>query len=114
MKRYRLCSSVIYVPYLKKHVVIFQAVIGGTESKYFKRYFEMFFDHFNIDFDHFVGVIMDFSNAQSGGFMEAYQTKKKYSGEQVSDKYDGLQFLKGCLYHWMQSVRRIAQKHDVV
>ncbi|CAO3615406.1 unnamed protein product [Mucor hiemalis] len=39
---YYLCSSVMYVAHLRKHVVIFQAIIGGLSAKFFRRYFELF------------------------------------------------------------------------
>ena len=45
---YYTCTSVINNQELKKHVVIFQAVSGGLSAKFYKRYFELFFDYFMI------------------------------------------------------------------
>ncbi|CAO3671884.1 unnamed protein product [Rhizopus microsporus] len=65
---YCLCSSVIYVPHLKKHLVILQAIIGSLEWIFFKKYFKAFFQYFGISRKFFLGVVMDFSIAQRRGF----------------------------------------------
>ncbi|KAI8878261.1 hypothetical protein K501DRAFT_336871 [Backusella circina FSU 941] len=111
---YYLCSSVIYVPCLQQHVVIYQAVIGGVDSQFFKRYFEVFFEHYQIDFSKINGFIMDFSPSQARGFIDPFQARKMLHGKSVTEKYDGLQYLKGCFYHWIQSVRRIASSYSDV
>jgi hypothetical protein len=102
------------VPRLNQHSVIFQAVIGLVESEAFKRYFQLFFEHFQIDFDNTIGFIMDFANAQSKGFLDAYQDHNRLRGNPVSHGYDVLQYLNGCCYHWMQSVRKVASTTDPI
>ena len=103
---YYTCTSVIYNQELKKHIVIFQAVFGGLSAKFYKRYFELFFDHFMIPKEIFLGMIVDFSAAQIFGFVEAFNSHYK--------SIDAYCYLKGCYMHWMQSVQRIVSNYNVV
>ncbi|CEG64718.1 hypothetical protein RMATCC62417_01644 [Rhizopus microsporus] len=110
---YYLYSSVIYVSHLKKHLVIFQAIIGGLEWTFFKKYFGAFFQYFGISRKSFLVVVMDFSAAQRKGILEAYRcTFSNSSGNE--DIEDGIAYVKGCYMHWMQSVKRIASNYAVV
>ncbi|KAI9257133.1 hypothetical protein BDA99DRAFT_606410 [Phascolomyces articulosus] len=108
-KGYYICTTVIYVPELKRHTVIFQAVLGGLKEEYFSQYFFTFFVDHKVRFDcsnSFLGMMLDFSMAQSNGFQEAY---KRYTG-----KDDGIRYVKGCYMHWMQSVQRINSNHNII
>ncbi|KAI7846679.1 hypothetical protein BDC45DRAFT_576838 [Circinella umbellata] len=61
-----LCSTVMYFPKIRKHALIFQAVIGGLTTEYFHQYFLTLFLLYKIDFsstDNFMGMVMDFSLA---------------------------------------------------
>lgn len=107
-KGYYLCSSVIYVKQLQKHVVFYQAVIRSFSSQTFRRYFVALFRKFNIKLEKFLGVIMDFSAAQREGFISA--VNEVFGVKQ----HNALPFLKGCYMHWMQSVKRLANNHQVV
>lgn len=108
---YYLCSSVLYVPALNKHLVIYQAIIGGLETRYFTKYFESLFEHFEINLEKFMGVIMDFSSAQRKGFLEAYERAYFKTSQPLPD---GRRFLKGCYMHWMQSVQRLVSNYAVI
>ncbi|KAG1266648.1 hypothetical protein G6F68_002569 [Rhizopus microsporus] len=91
---YCLCSSVIYVPHLKKHLVILQAIIGSLEWIFFKKYFKAFFQYFGISRKFFLGVVMDFSIAQRRGFWKPIDAHFRIAV--------------------MQSVQRIASNYAVV
>ena len=115
-KKY-LCSSVIYVPEMRKSIVFFQAVIGSLEASTFATYFIKLFEHINVAKDRFLGVVMDFSAAQRLGFLHAfnyhYHNSANGSGtpEQLNE---GISYFKGCHMHWMQSVQRVVKNHSAV
>ncbi|KAG1473628.1 hypothetical protein G6F56_000848 [Rhizopus delemar] len=104
---YYLCSSVLYIPALNKHLVIYQAVIGGLETRYFTKYFE----HFEINLEKFMGIIMDFSSSQRKEFLEAYERNYFKRSQPLPD---GRRFLKDCYMHWMQSVQRLVSNYSVI
>ncbi|KAI7852668.1 hypothetical protein BDC45DRAFT_537227 [Circinella umbellata] len=67
-KGYYVCTTVIYVPGLKRHTVIFQALLGAQKEEYFAQYFFAFFVDHKVRFDGtnpFLGMMLDFSMAQS-------------------------------------------------
>lgn len=105
---YYLCSTVIYVPVMQRHVVIFQAVIKSLTTERFAQYFEALFAKFAIKPESFLGMIMDFSMAQREGFLRAFLTSFGFS------KAQAMPFLKGCYMHWRISVQRIVSNHTVV
>ncbi|KAG2215579.1 hypothetical protein INT45_000725 [Circinella minor] len=108
-KGYYLCTTVMYIKELKKHAVIFQAVMDGLSYNYFAQHFFAFFTEYKVKFDgedSFLGMMMDFSLAQKKGFLQAYQ---QYTG-----KNNGMRFLKGCYMHWMQSVQRISSNNNII
>ncbi|KAK4519130.1 uncharacterized protein ATC70_009362 [Mucor velutinosus] len=107
-KGYYLCSSVIYIEQLKKHVVFYQAIIKSKNAQVFKQYFVALFRKFDIKLEQFLGVIMDFSAAQHEGFILAL--REVFGVKQ----HNALPFLKGCYMHWMQSVRRLSNNYQVV
>lgn len=108
VKGWYLCSSVIFSPEIKKHIVFFQAILKGTSTSDIQQYFSSMFRIFKLDFDsdNVLGVIMDFSQAQINAFLNAYST---YTG-----RNDGLKYLKGCYMHWMQSVKLVSSNHSMV
>lgn len=69
-EKYNLCSAVIYMKELKKHIVFFQAIIKGLTAAYFKAFLMQLFEIFDIDPATFLGVIIDFSASQRLGFYE--------------------------------------------
>jgi hypothetical protein len=88
---YDFCSSVIYSKVLERHVVIYAAIIRNKDHNIFERYFTSFFEAYGINFeddDSFFGMLMDFSQAQAKGFLDAVAKK---TGKETSD---GLKFLK--------------------
>lgn len=103
---YYLCSSVIFSPQLRKYIVIFQAVIGNLTAQTFETYFTQLFQHFSVNAEKFMGIVMDFSAAQIKGFKAAFT--KLFPSEDPS------KFLKGCYMHYMQSVQRIVSNYAVV
>ncbi|KAI9276644.1 hypothetical protein BDA99DRAFT_531748 [Phascolomyces articulosus] len=67
-KGYYICTTIIYVPELKRHTIIFQAVLGGLKEEYFSQYFFIFFVDHKVRFDcsnSFLGMMLDFSMAQN-------------------------------------------------
>ncbi|KAG2193914.1 hypothetical protein INT47_004162 [Mucor saturninus] len=72
-----LVSSVVYVEEMRKHVVIFQAIIKHQTAEQFAFYFEAVPKKFAIQQKFFLGMIMDFSLAERQGFQKARQ---KYFG----------------------------------
>ncbi|KAK4520331.1 uncharacterized protein ATC70_008465 [Mucor velutinosus] len=107
-KGYYLCSSVIYIEQLQKHVVFYQAIIKSNSAQVFKQYFAALFRKFDIKLEQFLGAIMDFSAAQREGLIIAL--REVFGVKQ----HNALPFLKGCYMHWMQSVRRLSNNHHVV
>ena len=108
-KRY-LCSSTLYFSSIRRHALVFQAIIGGLNEMYFHQYFLAFFTAYKVDFiseDNFLGMIMDFSAAQRKGFLSAY---KMYT----YGREDGLKYLKGCYMHWMKSVQLVSSNGNLV
>ncbi|KAK4510813.1 uncharacterized protein ATC70_005247 [Mucor velutinosus] len=53
-KEYYLCSSVIYIEQLQKHVVFYQAIIKSNSAQVFKQYFVALFRKFNIKLEQFL------------------------------------------------------------
>jgi hypothetical protein len=98
---YYLCSSVVYSPDLKKNIGFFQATIKHQATEQFSVYFQAMFKKFAINPDDFLGVLMDFSQSQREGFIDACQTAFGFTQAR------SLSYLKGCFMHWMQSVQRI-------
>lgn len=108
-KGYYLCSTVIYVPVMKRHVVIFQAIIKHTTAEQFKIYFFALFTTFNIEEpEEFFGMIMDFSRAQRNGFIQALRVCFGLNEAQA------MPFLKGCYMHWKQSVQKVVSNYSAV
>ncbi|KAK4513259.1 PAB-dependent poly(A)-specific ribonuclease subunit 3 [Mucor velutinosus] len=70
-KGYYLCSSVICIEQLRKHVVFYQAIIKSNTTHVFKEYCVALFRKFVVKLEKFLGVIMDFSAAQREGFILA-------------------------------------------
>ncbi|KAG2214760.1 hypothetical protein INT45_006289 [Circinella minor] len=108
-KGHYVCTAVIYVPELKRHTAIFQALLGGQKEEYFSQYFFAFFVDHKVRLDgtnFFLGMMLDFSMAQVNGFQQAY---KRYTG-----KDDGMRYVKDCYMHWMQSVQRINSNHNII
>ncbi|KAK4519068.1 uncharacterized protein ATC70_009299 [Mucor velutinosus] len=105
---YYLCSSVIYIEQLQKHVFFYQAIIKSNSAQVFKQYAVALFRKFDIKLEQFLGVIMDFSAAQHEGFILAL--REVFGVKQ----HNALPFLKGCYMHWMQSVRRLSNNYQVV
>jgi len=66
------------------------------------------FRKFDVKLEKFLGVIMDFSAAQREGFILAL--RDNFGVKQ----HNALPFLKGCYMHWMQSVKRMSNNHQVV
>ncbi|KAG2216529.1 hypothetical protein INT45_014183 [Circinella minor] len=102
-------TDVTYSAFQKARYLCSTAVIGGLTTEYFHQYFLALFSLYKIDFssaDNFMGMVMDFSLAQKNGFLSAYT--------QLTGMTNGLQYLKGCYMHWMQSVQRISSIHAVV
>ncbi|CAO3625584.1 unnamed protein product [Mucor hiemalis] len=93
---YYLCSSVMYVAHLRNHIVIFQATIGGLSAKFFQKYFELFFKHFDIQSSYFLGSLMDFPSVQRKGFLDAFEIYFTTPGDPPAD---GRPFLKSCYMH---------------
>jgi hypothetical protein len=87
---YFLCSSVIYVPVVRKHLVIFQSLIVNQEAQQFKQHFLKLFQYYNVTIDKFLGSAMDFSKAQRLGYNQAFQ---EYFNA------DGMMYLKACYMH---------------
>jgi hypothetical protein len=107
---YYLCSSVIYCKELGRHVLLYAAAIRNNDAGTFKTYFIDFFDAFGIQFedDVYLGMVMDFSQAQVKGYLEAIaSTTGKH------DKY-GLKFLKGCRFHFSSSVTKLTSAFATV
>ncbi|KAG2216178.1 hypothetical protein INT45_005524 [Circinella minor] len=50
-KGYYLCTTVMYIKELKKHAVIFQAVMDGLSYNYFAQHFFAFFTEYKVKFD---------------------------------------------------------------
>lgn len=100
-----LCSSVIFVPEIKKSIVVFiQAIIGGLSAEYFTEYFILLFKTFKLT-KNFLGMLMDFSAAQRQGFLSAfnkYFNNNNNGGGTVHQINEARSFLKGCFMHWMQ------------
>lgn len=105
---YYLCSTVIFVPEMKKHLVIFQAIIKKLDTNQFALYFEVLFKHFDIVPETFLGMIMDFSLSQRECYLKAL-----FSSFGL-DKAHAMPFLKGCYMHWKQSVQKIVSNYAIV
>ncbi|KAG2206800.1 hypothetical protein INT47_007556 [Mucor saturninus] len=105
---FHLCSTVIFVPEMKKHVVIFQAIIKKLDPQQFAVYFKALFEKFAIKADNFLGMIMDFSQAQREGFYQAFNSSFPDSGILPT------RLLKGSYMHWKQSVQRVVSNHSLV
>lgn len=104
---YYLCTTTMYLEEMDRYVVIFQAILGGLTAQHYARYFLALIKCYNIKFDDdFFGLVVDFSDAQRKGFCEAYK-------ELVRDG-DAEKYLKGCYYHFQQSVQRLASNHAIV
>lgn len=93
----------------RKHCVILHGIMNGLPKKYFETSFVALFTAIGFDFlnDRILGFMMNFSSAQINGFLSAVRVN---TGGQV----DGLQYLKGCSMHWMQSVQRASSNHNIV
>jgi hypothetical protein len=107
-KGYYLCSSVIYNPDVEKNVTFFQAIIKYQNSEPFCIYFKKMFKKFALTPENFLGVLMDFSQAQRNGFIDAFISTFG------SDKETAMSYLKSCFMHWMQSVQRVKNNHALV
>ncbi|KAG2191986.1 hypothetical protein INT47_000778 [Mucor saturninus] len=107
-KGFYLCSTVIFVPEMKKHIVIFQAIIKKLDADQFAIYFKALFEKFAIKSYNFLGMIMDFSQAQREGFYQAFKSCFPDSGILPT------RLLKGCYMHWKQYVQRIISNHSLV
>jgi hypothetical protein len=66
------------------------------------------FKKFAINPNDFLGVLMDFSQSQREGFIDACQTAFGFTQAR------SLSYLKGCFMHWMQSVQRIKKNYALV
>lgn len=112
-----LCSSVIFVPEIRKSIVFFQAIIGGLSMQYFTEYFVLLFNTFKLSKSNFLGVLMDFSAAQRQGLLCAFNkvfNNNNNGGGTTEEVQEAQRYLKGCYMHWMQSLNRIACNHAVV
>ncbi|KAG2232278.1 hypothetical protein INT48_001563 [Thamnidium elegans] len=105
---YYLCYTVIYVPEMKKHLVIFQAIVKKLDTNQFAVYFEALSKKFGIVPDTFRGMIMDFSFVQCEGFLKTFFSSFRL------DKAHAMPFLKRYFMHWMQSVQKIVSNYTVV
>ncbi|GAA5796228.1 hypothetical protein HPULCUR_001598 [Helicostylum pulchrum] len=93
---------------MKKHLVIFQAIIKKLDTNQFALYFEVLFKHFDIVPETFLGMIMDFSLSQRECYLKAL-----FSSFGL-DKAHAMPFLKGCYMHWKQSVQKIVSNYAIV
>ncbi|KAI8136646.1 hypothetical protein BJV82DRAFT_584350 [Fennellomyces sp. T-0311] len=101
-----LCTSVIMSAFHCSHVVAFAAVINGQTARHFEYYFQELFRQYAIDFNDpnaFLGVLMDFSQSQVSGFLEAYRTEM--------GRDDGLKYIKCCNVHYRQNARRFTKTY---
>lgn len=105
---YYLCSTVIYVPIMKRHLVIFQAVIKQWTADQFATYFDALFAHFTIKPETFLGMVVDFSLAKREGFLQSFSSSFGFNRAQA------MPFLKGCYMQWKKSVQRLVVNHRVV
>ncbi|KAI7880019.1 uncharacterized protein EV154DRAFT_575786 [Mucor mucedo] len=96
---YYLVSSVISVEEMKKHVVFFQAVIKHQTAEQFAFYFKALFKKYICNY---------FSKAEQRGFQQACEEHFN-----MDDK-SSLSLIKGCYFHWMQSVQRIIKIQRIV
>lgn len=92
-KGYYLCSSVLYIDELDKHVVIYQSIINGLSTKVFTAYFKGLFKTYDLVEGNFLGCPMDFSKSQRLGFQEACLNVLGMSNAK------SLSYLKGCYMH---------------
>ncbi|KAI8136511.1 hypothetical protein BJV82DRAFT_584474 [Fennellomyces sp. T-0311] len=101
-----LCTSVIMSAFHCSHVVAFAAVINGQTARHFEYYFQELFRQYAIDFNDpnaFLGVLMDFSQSQVSGFLEAYRTE--------TGRNDGLKYIKCCNVHYRRNARRFTETY---
>lgn len=105
-KGFYLCTTVVYCQEIQKYATIFSAVIDGLSQRNFKAYFMRLFDVYDITFDgrrDILGIIMDFSDAQRGGFIQAYH--------EITARDDGIKYVKGCRVHFKRNVFKMAEAY---
>lgn len=105
-KGFYLCTTVVYCQEIQKYATIFSAVIDGLSQHNFKAYFLKLFNVYDITFDgrrDILGVIMDFSDAQRGGFIQAYH--------EITARDDGIKYVKGCRVHFKRNVFKMAEAY---
>ncbi|CAO0800210.1 unnamed protein product [Mucor circinelloides] len=59
LKEHYLCSNVIYMKKLDKHVVFFEAIIKSNNIQLFRQYFAALFKIFVVKPEFFLEVVMD-------------------------------------------------------
>lgn len=93
----------VYSLELCRHVIAFAAVFDGLTSHHFAQYFMALFLAYDVKFskNDFLGVIMDFSDAQRAGFLKAYESR--------TGRSDGLKYIKGCTVHFSRSVDKLSK-----
>ena len=105
-KGFYLCTTVVYCQEIQKYATIFSAVIDGLSQSNFKAYFLKLFNVYDITFDgrkDILGVIMDFSDAQRLGFIQAYHD--------ITARGDGIKYIKGCRVHFKRNVFKMAEAY---
>ena len=98
---------------LEKYVPVFQAVIGGLTTMHFNAYFIAMFKELKIPTNEdgdpcMCGIMMDFSQAQRAGLFQAFASSFPFS------KIKPEVYLKGCYYHWKNSVERILKNGQLI
>lgn len=105
-KGFYLCTTVIYCQEIQKYAIIFSAVIDGLSQQNFKTYFLKLFDVYGISFygrQDILGIIMDFSDTQRAGFIQAYH--------EITGRNDGIKYIKGCRVHFKRNVFKMAEAY---
>ncbi|KAI8136592.1 hypothetical protein BJV82DRAFT_675978 [Fennellomyces sp. T-0311] len=103
---YYLCTSVIFCEFIQRHPIAFAAVMDGMTARHYQKYFLALLTAYKItfmDLDQFIGVIIDFSDAQRKGFLEAYHIR--------SGKDNGIQYIKGCTVYFERNAKRLAKAY---
>lgn len=98
-----LSTSVVHSPELNRHANAFAGILNCITSHHFAQYFMALFLAYDIKFSQndFLGVIMDFSDAQRTGFLKAYEHRTSRS--------DGLKCIKVCTVHCSRSLEKVAK-----